>query len=94
MYYLWCKFAVAVLLTKDKLYDSKYALEVYDLEKPGEVLGSYDLHNSPFHHPEGRDLAFLHLQDEEKGKLRMYPFRMSFRHDSAANLVLSLIMYY
>ena len=44
---------------------SKYSLDVYDLEKPGEVLGSFELHNSPMHHPEGRDIALIHLKEEE-----------------------------
>jgi hypothetical protein len=30
-----------------------------------EPLASYELHNTPIHHPEGRDVVFMHLQDEE-----------------------------
>jgi hypothetical protein len=28
-------------------------------------LASYELHNTPIHHPEGRDVVFMHLKDEE-----------------------------
>jgi hypothetical protein len=45
---------------------SKYKLEVFDSNSPtNEPLSSYELHNTPMHHPEGRDVVFMHLQDEE-----------------------------
>ena len=45
-------------------------LEIFDPESPDEALGEYELHNTPIHHPEGRDISLLHLKDEEDGKQR------------------------
>lgn len=41
-----------------------YSLEVYDKHKP---LAKFALNPYPIHHPEGRDLALIHLKQEEEG---------------------------
>jgi len=45
--------------------NSKYTLEVIDSKHPKEALATFELHNTPIHHPEGRDIALMHLKDEE-----------------------------
>jgi hypothetical protein len=45
-----------------------YSLEVYDPEKPQEALAKFALNPYPIHHPEGRDMALIHLKQEEEGK--------------------------
>jgi hypothetical protein len=47
--------------------NSVYSLEVFDPENPGgDALGKFALNPYPIHHPEGRDLAFIHLKQEEE----------------------------
>lgn len=41
-------------------------MEVFDPEKPDEPLGKFALNPYPIHHPEGRDVAFIHLKQEEE----------------------------
>jgi hypothetical protein len=45
-----------------------YAVEVYDAtdgnDSPAKPLAKIALDSHPFHHPEGRDLALLHLKEE------------------------------
>ena len=41
-----------------------YSLEVYDSTKS---LAKFALNPYPIHHPEGRDLALIHLKQEEEG---------------------------
>ena len=50
-----------------------YTLEVIDSENSEEPLASFELHNTPIHHPEGRDVALMHLKDEETGE-RVVPW--------------------
>ena len=45
---------------------SVYSLEVIDTENPGVALGKVALNPYPIHHPEGRDVALIHLKDEEE----------------------------
>lgn len=47
---------------------SVYSLEVYDPEKPKEALAKFALNPYPIHHPEGRDMALIHLKQEEEGR--------------------------
>ena len=47
-------------------YCSTYSLDVYDPANPDESLGRFALNPYPIHHPEGRDLAFIHLKQEEE----------------------------
>lgn len=47
---------------------SAYSLEVYDPEKPQEALAKFALNPYPIHHPEGRDMALIHLKQEEEGE--------------------------
>lgn len=48
------------------LYCSKYSLEVFDEENPEKgALGKFALNPYPIHHPEGRDVALIHLKDED-----------------------------
>ena len=65
--FLWLDYYPHDWLTQVRQEHCKYQLDVYDSKNPEEPLGSYALHNSPIHHPEGRDIALLHLQDEETG---------------------------
>lgn len=39
---------------------------MFDPENPGEALGKFALNPYPIHHPEGRDVAFIHLKQEEE----------------------------
>jgi hypothetical protein len=48
------------------MFSSTYSLEVFDPENPGEALGKFALNPYPIHHPEGRDVAFIHLKQEEE----------------------------
>ena len=50
--------------------ESVYSLEVYDPDKPKETaaLAKFELNPYPIHHPEGRDMALIHLKQEEEGK--------------------------
>ena len=41
-----------------------YSIEVFDTEKPLEPLAKLGLNKEVFHHPEGRDIALIHFQDE------------------------------
>ena len=41
-------------------------MDVFDPANPGESLGKFALNPYPIHHPEGRDLAFIHLKQEEE----------------------------
>jgi hypothetical protein len=44
---------------------SIYSLELYDKENPDKgALGRFALNPYPIHHPEGRDVALIHLKDE------------------------------
>jgi len=45
---------------------SKYSLEVLDPDNPGKSFGKFALNPYPIHHPEGRDIAFIHLNREEE----------------------------
>lgn len=45
-----------------------YALEVYEGEK---ALAKVALNREVFHHPEGRDIALIHLQDDEASSLKL-----------------------
>jgi hypothetical protein len=47
-----------------------YSLEVYDPEKPKDALAKFALNPYPIHHPEGRDMALIHLKEEDEGKAR------------------------
>lgn len=44
-----------------------YSLEVFDSQKPQEALAKFALNPYPIHHPEGRDVALIHLKQEEEG---------------------------
>jgi len=41
-----------------------YSVEVFDSIKPLEPLAKLALNKEVFHHPEGRDIALIHFQDE------------------------------
>ena len=41
-------------------------MDVFDPLTPGESLGKFALNPYPIHHPEERDLAFIHLKQEEE----------------------------
>ncbi|CAB9520864.1 expressed unknown protein [Seminavis robusta] len=64
--FLWLDYYPYDWLTQVKQEHCKYTLEVFDSKTSNkEPLRSYELHNTPIHHPEGRDVVFVHLQDEE-----------------------------
>lgn len=69
--FLWRDYYPHDWLTTVRAEHCAYALEVYDnvdVENEGESLeplAKFALNPQPFHHPEGRDLALIHLQDEE-----------------------------
>lgn len=45
-----------------------YSLEVIDTSKPAqEALAKFALNPYPIHHPDGRDLALIHLKQEAEG---------------------------
>jgi hypothetical protein len=45
---------------------SVYSLEVFDPESPEKgALGKFALNPYPIHHPEGRDVALIHLKQED-----------------------------
>lgn len=44
-----------------------YSLEVFDPKKPQEALAKFALNPYPIHHPDGRDMALIHLKQEEEG---------------------------
>lgn len=69
--FLWLDYYPHDWLTQVRQEHCKYQLDVYDSQNPEQPLGSYELHNSPIHHPEGRDIALLHLKDEETGTCDM-----------------------
>jgi hypothetical protein len=41
-------------------------LDVLDTDNPGQSLGRFALNPYPIHHPEGRDVALIHLNKEEE----------------------------
>lgn len=48
------------------MFSSIYSVEVLDPENPGSSLGKFALNPYPIHHPEGRDVALIHLKQEEE----------------------------
>ena len=63
--FLWKDYYPQDWLTKVRQQHCTYALEVYDPENPEESLAKLPLNPEPFHHPEGRDIALIHFQEEE-----------------------------
>lgn len=59
---------------------STYSLEVFDDEKKGESLGIFALNPYPIHHPEGRDVAFIHLKQEEENLKIMKELGVEIHH--------------
>jgi hypothetical protein len=47
-----------------------FSVEVFDPSKPEEALAKIALNKGVFHHPEGRDIALVHFQ-EEKSSLKL-----------------------
>ena len=56
-----------------------YSLEVFDPQKPQEALAKFALNPYPIHHPEGRDIALIHLKQEEEGTLIVNVGSVCFR---------------
>ncbi|KAG7365375.1 hypothetical protein IV203_038578 [Nitzschia inconspicua] len=64
--FLWTKYYPQEWLTKVRQEHCIYTLEVFDEENPEKgALGKFALNPYPIHHPEGRDVALIHLKDEE-----------------------------
>jgi hypothetical protein len=55
-------------------------LEVFDGENTGEALGKFALNPYPIHHPEGRDVAFIHLKQEEENLKIMKALGVEIHH--------------
>lgn len=64
--FLWKDYYPQEWLSKVNQEHCAYSIEVYDTESPEESLGKFALNPYPIHHPEGRDIAFIHLQQEEE----------------------------
>lgn len=64
--FLWKDYYPQDWLSKIRQEHCIYYLEILDSTKPQEemILGKFGLHNSPIHHPEGRDISLMHLEDE------------------------------
>jgi hypothetical protein len=63
--YLWKNFYPQEWLSHVKHEHCVYSLEVYDPQQPTQPLAKLALNKYPFHHPEGRDIALIHLQEEQ-----------------------------
>jgi hypothetical protein len=46
---------------------SAYSLEIFDPDQPEIALAKFALSPFPIHHPNGMDLAIIHLKQEETG---------------------------
>mmetsp|Transcript_105421 Transcript_105421/g.157820 ORF Transcript_105421/g.157820 Transcript_105421/m.157820 type:complete len:456 (-) Transcript_105421:276-1643(-) len=64
--FLWKDYYPQNWLNKVKQEHCVYSLEVIDAENPGVALGKVALNPYPIHHPEGRDVALIHLKQEEE----------------------------
>jgi hypothetical protein len=64
--FLWKDYYPQDWLSMIRQEHCTYALEVYDPTKPAdaESLVKIALHPTPYHHPEGRDVGLIHLQEE------------------------------
>jgi hypothetical protein len=47
--------------------DSKYVVDLLDPKTAEPLAGEFLLRNSPIHHPDGRDIAITHFEDEKAG---------------------------
>eukprot|EP00977_Amphora_coffeiformis_P021573 scaffold9512_cov181-Amphora_coffeaeformis.AAC.3 len=65
--FLWKEYYPQDWLSVVRQEHCSYALEVYDspAHAEQEPLLKLALHPTPYHHPEGRDIALIHLKDEE-----------------------------
>lgn len=63
--FLWKDYYPQDWLSQVRQEHCTYSLEVYDHERPEEALVKLALNSEPFHHPEGRDLALIHFQEEK-----------------------------
>ena len=63
--FLWNDYYPQDWLSQVRQEHCAYSLEVYDPSKPDESLAKLALNPEPFHHPEGRDIALVHLKEEE-----------------------------
>lgn len=68
--FLWKDYYPQDWLSQVRQEHCSYSLEVYDSDKPDEVLAKLPLNSEPFHHPEGRDIALIHFR-EEKSSLKV-----------------------
>ncbi|GAX21326.1 hypothetical protein FisN_1Lh161 [Fistulifera solaris] len=62
--YLWQDYYPQEWLKRVRAEHCTYSLEVFDPNKPQEALAKLALNRDVFHHPEGRDIALIHLQEE------------------------------
>ncbi|KAL3909326.1 MAG: hypothetical protein SGILL_008129, partial [Bacillariaceae sp.] len=61
--------------------DCVYSLEVFDQENPEKgALGKFALNPYPIHHPEGRDVALIHLKQEEENLKIMQDLGVEILH--------------
>lgn len=67
--YLWKNYYPQDWLNKVRQDHCIYSLEVFDNDKETMEpisLGKFELNPYPIHHPEGKDIALIHLKDEEE----------------------------
>lgn len=57
-----------------------YSLEVLDPDNAGVSLGKFALNPYPIHHPEGRDVALIHLKEEETSLKTMQQLGVEILH--------------
>lgn len=63
--FLWTDYYPQDWLTQVRQEHCTYAVEVFDPAAPQAPLAKLPLNPEPFHHPEGRDIALIHFQEEE-----------------------------
>ena len=64
--FLWKDYYPHDWLSKVRQEHCTYMLEVFDPDQPANSLGKFALNPYPIHHPEGKDIALIHLKQEEE----------------------------
>lgn len=64
--FLWRDYYPQDWLSHVRQEHCAYSVEVYDPEQPEEALCKLALSSTPFHHPEGMDIALIHFAEEKE----------------------------
>ena len=64
--FLWRDYYPQEWLAQVRQDHCTYSLEVFDETNPETALAKFALNSQPYHHPEGRDIALIHLRDEQE----------------------------